>query len=68
MTYKDFSKEETWEEGTLTIELKRFGPLWWRLDCVKLGEACNSERGKRRNGTYFGRGVQRIYIVQQPDL
>jgi hypothetical protein len=68
MTDEDFDAEEMWEEGALTIELERVGPVWLRVDCARLGRANNVQRPKRKNGTYEGRGVQRVYIVQQPDL
>lgn len=68
MTHEDPGIEEAWEERTLTIELKRFGPLWMRINCKELGQVCNSQRQKRQNGTYVGKGVQRVYIIQQPNL
>jgi hypothetical protein len=40
--------------------------LWSRVDCKELGRIRFSGREKRENGTYEGRGVQRVYIVRQP--
>ena len=68
MTGEDFDAEEMWEKGALTIELERTGPVWVRVNCAHLGQASNMKRPKCKNGTYEGRGVQRVYIVQQPDL
>jgi hypothetical protein len=68
MTDEDSDTEKMWEEGALTVKLERTGPVWVRVDCAHLGQACNTGRQKRKNRTYVGRGVQRVYIVQQPDL
>lgn len=55
-----------WENSPITIELQRFGPTWLRIKCGTLGRGHNRARRKRRNGTFFGRSVQRTYIVNQP--
>ena len=60
--------EERWERGPITIDLKRNGPTWRRIDCSSWCRGQNSARPKRRNGSYFGRGVQRIYFMKQPQL
>lgn len=57
--------EDMWEEAALTIKLKRYGPTWRRVNCKRLGRASNISRHRRRNGSYVGRGVQRLYIVEQ---
>jgi hypothetical protein len=66
MTNRDPNVEEMWENSAITINLRRDGPLWSRVNCKVLGRIRFSGRGKRENGTYEGRGVQRVYIVQQP--
>lgn len=59
---------EMWEDGPITIKLERVGPTWQRVKCNTLGRGRNSARRRRRNGSYFGRGVQRISFVEQPGL
>ena len=55
------------EDGLITIKLKRFGPTWQRIQCNALGRGQKSARRRlRKNGSYFGQSVQRIYIVDQP--
>lgn len=64
VTAEDSDAEELWEDGALTVELKRFGPTWKRINCSRLGHANNASRRRRRNGSYVGRGVQRLYLVE----
>ena len=59
---------EMWEDGPITIKLVRIGPTWQRVECNALGQGRNSARRIRRNESYFGRGVQRIYFIEQPGL
>jgi hypothetical protein len=66
MTDQDPSVEEMWENSAITIKLRRGGPLWSRVNCKELGRIRFSGCEKRENGTYEGRGVQRVYIVRQP--
>lgn len=61
---EDSELEQLWEKGALTVTLKRFGPIWQRVNCHLLGEVKNVSRRRRRNGSYRGRGVQRLYLVQ----
>lgn len=63
LTAEDSDVEQSWEDGALTIELERCGPTWQRVNCHRLGRASNASRPKRLNGTYSGRGVQRLYVV-----
>lgn len=56
-----------WEQGALTIELQRFDPTWRRVKCDQLGCAINAGRSKRRNGSYSGKAVQRLYLVDASD-
>jgi hypothetical protein len=66
MTNRDPNVEEMWENSAITIDLRRDGPLWSRVNYKELGRIRFSGRRKRENSTYEGRGVQRVYIVQQP--
>ncbi|KAK3697892.1 hypothetical protein LTR37_017209 [Vermiconidia calcicola] len=68
MTGQHSDALEMWEDGPITIRLKRIGPTWQRVECDNLGQGQNSARRVRRNGSYFGRGVQRIYFIEQPLL
>ena len=55
LTAEDSDVEQSWEDGALTIELRRYGPTWQRVNCHRLGRASNASRPKRLNGTYSGR-------------
>lgn len=64
LTAEESELEQLWEKGALTVTLKRYGPIWQRVNCHLLGEAKDVSRRRRRNGSYRGRGVQRLYLVQ----
>ena len=66
ITCKHPHAEDMWDVGPLTIELERKGTAWQRINCSQLEQGRNRARRRRRNGSYWGRSVQRIYFVEQP--
>ncbi|KAK3620652.1 hypothetical protein LTR22_025507 [Elasticomyces elasticus] len=68
MTRQQPDADAMWERSTLTIELRRTGQFWQRFNCHQLGSVTNADRGRRQNGTFVGRSVQRTYYVMQSDL
>ena len=62
------SAQKQWDACALTIELERVGRTWQRVRCNALGRRRNLACRRRRNGTYFGQGVQRMYFIEQPSL